>query len=383
MTRQQVSLFDGDSSGPQTVDSLIVMPQPDRPLTKAQRKFNRLVARIENLRATLDLETRRLDAALAYYGEHLYPRLQRLIALRKDFVRVVSRWFDHKSLRRGRNRDALRSFVGEQLNEIIEAEGALTDDDLQRMFELIHGVNLQDVERVELDEARSAMEAALSELGIDMDLSDLQLDMSEEALAAKAAEMAERIQQKAQEDEEAFRSTERPSTKRQLEKEERMRHAEEMRNKSIATIYKQLAKVLHPDLEPDATQKERKCALMQELTVAYHNNDLHTLLRLEIEWIQREQSGVDRLTGEKLGIYNQILKEQAEELEQELAALPYHPRYQPLLTPDGTFLFRWRTDGPAEADNLDKAIAGMEASLARMRSNPLKEIHAIIRAHAL
>src|ERR1019366_7589077 len=50
---------------------------------------------------------------------------------------------------------------------------------------------------------------------------------------------------------------------------ERMRQAEQIRNKSIASVYKQLAKVLHPDLEPDAGRKQAKGTLMQELTAAY------------------------------------------------------------------------------------------------------------------
>ena len=60
-----------------------------------------------------------------------------------------------------------------------------------------------------------------------------------------------------------------------MEKEERTRQAEQLRNKSITSIYKQLAKVLHPDLEPDAERKQAKGTLMQELTAAYRNNDLH------------------------------------------------------------------------------------------------------------
>ena len=76
---------------------------------------------------------------------------------------------------------------------------------------------------------------------------------------------------------------------------------------------------------------------MQELTVAYSNNDMHTLLRLEAEWIQREEGEIDRLTEEKLAVYNETLKEQAQDLEQELRELPCHPRYQPIAVFQGPF----------------------------------------------
>src|ERR1019366_1306169 len=205
-----------------------------------------------------------------------------------------------------------------------------TDEDLQEVFKRVHGVDFGQVEQEEMEEVRSVMEEMFGELGIGIDLSDLRPDMSDEELAAKAAEMAERIQQKAEEEERAFRPPGNRKTKHRLEKEECTQQEEQLRNKSIASIYKQLAKVLHPDLEPDAGRKQEKGTLMQELTAAYRNNDLHTLLRLELEWIQREEGDVERLTDEKLSIYNQVLKEQVFELERELAELPYYPRYQPI-----------------------------------------------------
>ncbi|PYS50742.1 MAG: hypothetical protein DMG13_20380 [Acidobacteria bacterium] len=104
--------------------------------------------------------------------------------------------------------------------------------------------------------------------------------------------------------------------------------------------------MLHPDLEPDAGRKQRKLALMQELTTAYRNNDLHTLLRLELEWIQQEEGAAERLAEEKMATYNQVLKEQVCELERELGELPCHPRYQPIAVPDGPFELRLRMDGP-------------------------------------
>ena len=161
-----------------------------------------------------------------------------------------------------------------------------------------------------------------------------------------------------------------------------MRQAEEVRKKSIASIYKQLAKALHPDLEQDETVRHRKVALMQELTTAYHANDLHTLLRLELQWIEREEGNLERLTEEKLAIYNQVLKEQIFELKQQIAELPMHPRYQPIVEMDGPFEIRVRTNGAAEARRLDSIIPAMEASLARMQSGgAYHEVRAAIREY--
>jgi hypothetical protein len=381
MAEKQKSLFENESFGWPEVGGLVVISQPGRPLSKAQRAFNRLVTKVEELRARLDREIRRLDKVLAYYGEHIHPRLQRQKVLRKELVRTLAPFLDGNRLKQN-ERKTLRMIIAEQINEIAGEEGTLTDEDLQVVFKQVHGVDFGQVEQEEMEEMRSVMEEMFGELGVGIDLSDLRPNMSDEELAAKAAEMADRIQQKAEEEERAVRAPAHRKTKRQLEKEERMRQAEQLRNRSIASIYKQLAKVLHPDLEPDAGRKQAKDTLMQELTAAYRNNDLHTLLRLELEWIHREEGDVERLTEEKLSIYNQVLKEQVFELERELAELPYHPRYQPIVVPAGPFGIRLRTEDPAEMRWLDGTIASMEASIARMRNDdPLDEVRHVIKAY--
>jgi hypothetical protein len=382
VAEKQTSLFENELFERPEVGGLVVSSQPGRPLSKAQRAFNRLVTKVEELRVRLDREIQRLDKVRAYYGEYIHPRLQRQTALRKELVCALAPFLDGNRLKQKNERKTLRMVIAEQINELSGEEGTLTDEDLQAVFKQVHGVDFGQVEQEEMEEMRSVMEEMFGGLGIGIDLSDLRPDMSDEELAAKAAEMAEKIQEKAEEEERAFRPPPHRKGKRQLEKEERRRQAEELRNKSIASIYKQLAKVLHPDLEPDAGRKQAKGTLMQELTAAYRNNDLHTLLRLELEWIQREEGDVERLTEEKLSIYNQVLKEQVSELERELAELPYHPRYQSIVVPAGPFGIRLRTENSAEMRWLDETIASMEASITRIRNGePLDEVRDIIKAY--
>jgi len=368
MAKAQTFLFETELPQKKETAGLTLAPQPDRALTKTQRAFNRLVARIEQLRARIVRETQILDDALVYYATHLHPRLQRQKELRKDVVRLLAPFLQKKHLRNKNDRKALRAIISEQLGEIVREDGSLQSDDLRAIFKQVHAVDFEQAQRQEIDEARWEMKEMLDELGIDLDLSGLRPDMNDSELAAEMAELTAAMKDRAEEAERAFSRPERRKSKRQLEKEERLRQAEEVRRKSIATMYRELAKVLHPDLEPDPARRERKVVLMQELTVAYRNNDLHTLLRLELEWIQREEGNIERLTEEKLTVYNQALKDQVKELERELALLPEAPRYQLLAVPNGPFSFRMRTNGPAEARLLDETIEGLEETTAQLRS---------------
>ncbi len=135
--------------------------------------------------------------------------------------------------------------IADHLEEIMTQEGSLADDDLRVLFKRIHGIDFQRAEREGFEERRSAIEDLFADAGIDIDLGDLEPGMSEAAIAAKIAEMAGRIEEKIKNEEDKMHRPGQGRT-RQLAKEERMRQAEEVRSKSIASIYKQLAKALIP-----------------------------------------------------------------------------------------------------------------------------------------
>lgn len=381
---QQQTLFDPPPDRPARVVGLALSAQPDRPLTKTQQAFNRLVAKIEKLRGKLERETRRLDAALAEFGREIHPRRQRQAALLKELVRGLAPFLDDRRLKR-KECAAVREIIANQLGILAAAdEKGLDDEDLRALFKKVNGLSVEESEAAAFEGMKDMMGEMFGDLGVDIDLEGLRPDMNAAEMAAHAAKMAERLQQQ-QDDAEAAAQAVRPvraRSKRQLQKEERARQAEELRTKSIASIYKQLAKLLHPDLEPDPARKQQKVALMQELTTAYRHNDLHTLLRLELEWIRGEQGDVAHLTDEKLALYNQLLRKQAADLDYEVFMLPQHPRYQALADPASLFATRLRTDVAAEASRLDALIADMEASLVRLRDgNALAEVRGAVATY--
>jgi hypothetical protein len=331
---------------------------------------------------SIESETRRLDDLLAYYGKHLHPRLQRQTELRKALARTLATFLDNKHLKGKKTGFTLCDLIADQLDAIVAEDGCLSDDDLRSLFQRVTGEHFEEVAREEFEKARQEMESTFNEFGIDIDLSDVKPGMSDEALAAKAAEMKTRLQEEIEKQQQSFTPPPRGKTARQLEREKREKLAGELRKKTVATMYKQLARVLHPDLELDPELRRQKERLMQELTVAYSNNDMHTLLRLEMEWIQREEGEIERLTEEKLAVYNQTLKEQVQDLEQELRELPCDPRYQPIAVFEGPFRATVRNDGPAEALRLDQTNASIEASIRDLWSiNGLEILRAILRSY--
>ena len=86
------------------------------------------------------------------------------------------------------------------------------------------------------------------------------------------------------------------------------------------TIYRQLARTHHPDLERDPAKQADKTAQMQRITEAYEADDLYTLLQLLAE------SGPDDAAADDvLARYTRALLQQQTQLKQEMNELKYGP----------------------------------------------------------
>lgn len=117
----------------------------------------------------------------------------------------------------------------------------------------------------------------------------------------------------------------RKKTKKQLEREDLEAKREELKTKSLRRIYLSLAKILHPDTEPDETLRLEKEDFMKKATLAYSGNNLLELLRLEMQWISGQGQHLQELDTDTLKAYLQLLKDQVKELEIELEMVYNNP----------------------------------------------------------
>jgi len=179
-----------------------------------------------------------------------------------------------------------------------------------------------EIEKLDLfEQFRGYME---DEMGVDV--GEMDFDITNEAEAREYAEkLKEKFEQKNLEDEEKEQN--KKKTKKQIEQEQKQKLEAELSTKSLRSIYISLAKLLHPDTETDEELKSDKTELMKKVTVAYDQKDLATLLKLEIEWVHRTSDNLQELTDEKLKLYNKVLSEQVEDLNQEIFQLKMNPSY--------------------------------------------------------
>jgi hypothetical protein len=295
-------------------------------LSKQQQAFNRLVKRIEKLQAELKSTSVILDDKLDYYAANLHPLEKQATDIRVEIVKLIFGYYGQKKLFSAKEKSDLREILETQMGNIFSA-GVSPDEELKKIFEKIHGIKYEEAAEEDFQEMKAEMENMFEDFGFDINLDGLHSKMTPEEMMAKMAEMQQEFNEQANNKQ---NKTDFKKTKKQQEKEEREKQVEEAKKKNINGIYRQLAKIFHPDLEPDETVRLEKEELMKQLTVANENNDLHTLLRLEMQWLQKEDNDPAKLSEEKLGIYNQVMKEQVADLEHALFELENHPRFAPL-----------------------------------------------------
>ena len=172
---------------------LVPTPTPDRPLTKAQETFRNLLARVEYLRETIDVEEAKLDEALSLYAAEIVPRMTRQTALQKEFVRGLAPYLNKTYFPRRQERLEIKELVQEFLTEIANTEKGLTDADLREIYGIVHTVGYDEYERQTLATVKESLAKMFDEAGLQADFSELESATSEADFMAKAEELIARV----------------------------------------------------------------------------------------------------------------------------------------------------------------------------------------------
>ncbi len=372
----QQDLFGYTIPPPSETSSLAVKQKSKAPLSKGQTTFNRLLKKVEKLRKDIDGLHKDLDAALARHTLKVVPAEDETTRLHVEVIDLLYPYCSKTKVLSALERRILKEFVSELLDQVIGSD----EDALERhkkMYKALNGEHYDEVVSQDMEMFREGINEMFAAHGLDLDLGELDFS-DDEAVARKMHELREKLM--ADQERVQQQPPKRKKTKRQLELEARAEEMEKARNRSLATMYKQLARALHPDLEQDEALKAEKEELMKQLTVAYEAQDLHTLLRIEAQWMARNSGNIEALTEEKLAIYNAVLKEQVEELEVEYHRTIGHPRYEPLME-YGTYYIK---SLPRNIDiremQLRMRIRSLQDSIAKLQGkDPLKEVKTCIR----
>ena len=287
----------------------------DAGLSKSQKEFNRLTRRI----AKLEQEVHEFGEAATRLRQRVqqeYRPLQaRHNAERAALVRLFDRALDTYKLTKG-ERNKILDLLLNGCIDLLDRGHA----DLQPIFDKHAPPPASAEEEAAADRETSEMMKQLFTLRFGIEF-DPDVDVSTQAkftayVDQKMAEQEARFA--AEEAQEAERRAKRKKSPKQQAAEAKKQAEEKNITKAVRTLYMDLVKALHPDLEPDEAEKARKTELMKQVTTAYEANELLTLLRLQLELERIDQAHLENLAEDQLRHYNKLLREQVRELEDRL-----------------------------------------------------------------
>lgn len=281
----------------------------EQALSAAARAFNLQLTRVDKLQAQLA----ELDALGQSHRAERHRWLSPLQQTRRQHMRRLAQALDAhlqgKALSRLQQETATDALCA--LAQTLADEG---EADMVALHDRHSRQTLAQKKQAAADALRARLEAALGE-----PLADDGQALSAEALlregmtrwrAAREQEQARR-QAKAQ----ARKARKQPSAQ-QAEAQAQAVDAE----MQLRTLFRQLASALHPDREPDATERVRKTALMSEANTAYARKDLVTLMQIQLRAELADPAAISRLADDRLAALTLLLKQQVAGLERERAA---------------------------------------------------------------
>lgn len=290
------------------------LPQSDLP--PAQKTFARLQRKIESLQKKERELTEELDEALQFYQESIYPLEKASADLLAERVRIVYQFYKKKRKFSRLEKEVLSELIAEDIDGMMQLVGvAEFPEDVKQIFKDLNGSDCVAAAREELGEIKSDLEAMFKDKGIDVN------DQEEEIIRKLFLSFDKAVEG------EMDRFSAKKQTEKQRKKQLKQNAIEEMQKKSLNSVFRQLAKALHPDLESDSTKKAEKVELMKQVTEAYQKKDLRALLALELTWISGLDDATSMRNPEQLKIYNKILKGQVEALQARLHFLWDSPEY--------------------------------------------------------
>ncbi len=280
-------------------------------LSKAQQTFNKLIKQIAQARTTLaDWEAFHVP-----YQKKFSTQLQPLLKDAEDLQIRIVHALDKASAQSGFSKRE-RTDIADLITDM--AQGVLMnrdDEALKAIFNKHSNISYSEVEAEQQVEAKSILQGMF---GIDVG-DEVDLRSPESVLEHAQAQMQKhQAQREAAEQAREEREAKRKKSPKQLAKEAQQEADEQQLRQSIREIYRKLASALHPDREPDPLERTRKTALMQRVNQAYDKNNLLQLLELQLELEQIDQAAINNVSEERLKHYNQILREQFQELRHEI-----------------------------------------------------------------
>jgi hypothetical protein len=290
----------------------------DIKLSPTQKKFEKLIKKLEKLDKKMILNQKNIDEANKCYYEYGVPAKSEQYEQSKSFLLEVYQYYKTNNKNPKNLTNEYKDFITDYIDYVLTIVPLERDAELDPVFKFALGESLTGIAENEVVRMKEMIKAQFARMGVKIDMSDV--ENTEAAVMDKMREVTESMKETHKE---YFQEAkEKKLTKKQQEKAAEQKKAEDdikaTMNRSIHEIFRQLTKIFHPDLEKDMSKKQEKEELMKKLNIAYESKDLSALLKMEMMWVNEQSYNIDKMDESKLKLYIPILEQQVFEREEEV-----------------------------------------------------------------
>ena len=299
---------------------VIKIVSKEKPLSKNQQAFNRLTTKIANLKKEIDKVNEKLHLLQSMYEKEVRPEVATLGRVKIEMAHLLHE--KRKKFKLAKNiKNRLDDLIYNLLDDAFYAVEPSDKD--KALYSFYNDVSFEEEEdRHQVDMSEMFADMLYQQTGFKIDPSVLN-DKNPDFEKIQAL-FEEQMRGRAEEDKGKFRSK---KSQHAIDKEAKEKQKEALKQKSIRSIYLSLAKILHPDTETDENVKCEKEEYMKRVTVAYNDKNLPDLLELEMQWVHKHENQLNNTPEQTLKHYNELLKEQEENLKEDLYFITQNPAF--------------------------------------------------------
>jgi regulator of protease activity HflC (stomatin/prohibitin superfamily) len=301
--------------------NLVKTAQLKGALSKEQKRFNGYLQKIKTLKEQIEL-SRELALELSrMVQEKVNPTEEKMLAAWKELILSLDRSMFVPNLT-PKQYDKYEAIVFEHADSYL-GSGKI-DEDIKAIFDKHSEDSFDDMTAEGEEHGKEYLiEMLKHQFGIDIDPDEIQ-DINNpfnnpsiiEKIQAAQEEQKKTDEEKAQQ--RAEFEANRPKSDKQIEKEARKKAAETAVSKTTKQIYMDLVRNFHPDTEQDETKRLWKTQIMQQITVAYNDDDYIKLLELQMTLLEDRDNAVEKFNDKELKYFNDALKQQVDDLQMQL-----------------------------------------------------------------
>lgn len=282
---------------------------PKKNQSRLQLRYEKLLSEIEaqqlynaNLQNGLQNAHTKLVAELA-------PLIRQYSTLQRKLLLVIDSTADRLGVGKY-NKEWLDIYMTETSERLLRTFG-YQDKQLTAVLQKYGNISVDDIVN---DYEDQAMTEKFKEMyGFDINIKEM-LEQGEDNYFAENRHRFNKTQQEELNEapEEDYAEEPKSNTKAAKKKAE----DDKLLGRDARSVYMRLIKKFHPDLERDEIKRAGYTEIVKVVTKAYQENDFFTLLKLQIQYLDDNETEATKIADDMLKRYNKILQKQLSELKQ-------------------------------------------------------------------